>query len=505
MIAEMAPLFLAAVFLLAALTKLAHPERARASIVAFGVPRAAGPLTGLLIAAELAIAAALLPGESRLGAAFGAMSLLMILTVAVAANLARGRTPECHCFGPLSRGPVGSRTLARNGLLISLAAYVAAGSHRPGWFAGLALACVATWAVLGPLRSRIAARAAAPAFALADATGRPRTLAELIGRGHPVVLVFSQPGCGACQAILQDLEDLAVASADRLTLARVSQAGGSAAGHVDGGRSGYLTLADPGGAVAAAYGVTATPSAALIAPDGRRAGPLALGAAEIAELISSESAAREQPRLQRRAAIARAGRGAAALGGLPLIAAACGSSRSSSTAASSSTTSGRPAALRIGDTYICHDAYALCTNAPCVPSPHDPDTVICHCEIKTGYSVGLYPCSKRAPHGTRLRSEFSTALVTPTTRAMTCGADVPWANCVDSPCERDPGDPGKARCQCPVVKKGPSFTFGGDCSTDTCGKTVWSGAHTTLGGPKVAAALKRLGQPLVAPKSCPKA
>jgi hypothetical protein len=279
---------------------------------------------------------------------------------------------------------------------------------------------------------------------------------------------------------------------------------------MDAGQSSYLTLVDPDGAVGSAYGVTTTPSAALIAPDGRRAGPLALGAGEIGELISAEAAATEQPRFARRAMIARAGRGAVALGGLPLIAAACGSTKSSSrtgtaSTTSTSTTSGRPAALRVGDAYLCHDTYALCTNAPCVPSPHDPDTVICHCEVKSGYSVGLYSCSKRAPHGSRLHSTFSTALVTGATRAMTCGADVPWANCVDSPCELDPGNPDKAHCQCPVVKKGPSFTFGGDCNTGMCGKTVWSGAHTTLGGKQVAAAMKGLGQPIVLPASCPKA
>jgi uncharacterized membrane protein YphA (DoxX/SURF4 family) len=102
---ELAPLCLAAVFVVAALTKLADPARTRASLVGFGVPRAAWPLTGVLIASELAIAAALVPGASRFAAAVGALTLLTILTIAVGANLARGRAPEFHCFGRLSRGP----------------------------------------------------------------------------------------------------------------------------------------------------------------------------------------------------------------------------------------------------------------------------------------------------------------------------------------------------------------------------------------------------------------
>ena len=63
--------------------------------------------------AELAIAVALVPGASRLAAAIGPVTLLAILTVAVAANLARGNTPAYHCFGGLSRGAIGSSTLAR--------------------------------------------------------------------------------------------------------------------------------------------------------------------------------------------------------------------------------------------------------------------------------------------------------------------------------------------------------------------------------------------------------
>jgi uncharacterized membrane protein YphA (DoxX/SURF4 family) len=510
LIAELASLCLAAVFLVGALTKLADPERSRASILAFGVPRAAAPLTGVLIGSELAIAVALIPHVSRLAAAAGALTLLTILTVAVAANVTRGQSPECHCFGRLSHGPIGWSTLARNGLLISLAGYVAAGRDQPGWFAGLAVVCLAAWVTLGPLRTRTGRRGAAPDFALAAVTGEPWTLDRMVSQGRPVVLVFSQPGCGACQVLMGDLEDWSVRLSDQVTLAVVSPLDRSGVGHPDPGQPTLLTLVDPGAAAASVYGVTATPSAVLIGRDGRRAGPLALGAGEITELINAHTAPAEQPRFARRTVIARAARGAAAFGGLPLIAAACGSSKSgsrtgSSSTAASTTSSSRPTALRVGDAYICRDKYALCTNAACTPSPHDPNTVICDCVVETGYSVGLKPCPSRVPDGTRLHSAFSTALATSGIRAMTCGAAAPWANCLDSPCELDPKNPNKARCQCSLVKTGPSFTFGGDCKPDTCETTVWSGAHNNVGGSEVAAALKRLGQPLVIPPPCPKA
>jgi hypothetical protein len=275
-------------------------------------------------------------------------------------------------------------------------------------------------------------------------------------------------------------------------------------------RAGYPVLADPDGTVAMAYGVTATPSAVLIESNGRIGSVLTRGTAEIERLVTARFEQDDRQRFARRALLVRAARGATTLGAFPLLAAACGSSSSSSsTAASTSSTTAatpaRPRALRVGSAHICQQKYALCTNASCRPDPHNPKIVICDCVVEDGYSVGLTSCPKRAPHGTTLYSTFSTALVSGNVRAMTCGAAVPWANCVDAPCELDPNDRTKATCQCPVVTTGPSFTLGGDCNTGTCGKTVWSGAHTNLGGPQVAAAMKRLGQPLATPKPCPKA
>jgi hypothetical protein len=239
------------------------------------------------------------------------------------------------------------------------------------------------------------------------------------------------------------------------------------------------------------------------------ASAVASGGAEISQLITARFGD-DQSRLGRRAVILQAARGAATLGAFPLVAAACGSSKSSaganpSTPSTTTTTaSGHPTSVKVGSAYICQQEYALCTNAACKPSPHDPNTVICDCVVEHGYSVGLKPCPHRAPHGNILYSTFSTALVTSQIRALTCAADVPWANCVDAICQLDPKHPSKATCQCPLVKKGPSFTLGGNCDAASCGKTIWSGAASTLGGPQVAAAMKRLGQPLVSPAPCPK-
>lgn len=515
MTVEVARIGVAAALMVAALGKLADPKASRESIAAFGVAAGVGGAVGwALIGAELVIAAALLFGPLLFGpsydwAAIAALVLLAIMSGTAAVNLIRGRTPECHCFGRLSRGPIGSSTLARNGMLAAAAGYVAISGRQPAPLIGLAALCGAAWLVLTASQRRVRARAVAADFSLNDSTGTTWTLKRLLGEHRPVLLVFSQTGCAACQALLGDLQDWHVRLSDRLTLAVVNDSPLAGGGRPAPERTGYPVLVDPIAATASAYDVDATPSAVLIEANGRLAAPMARGGDEIDSLVTARFGEDDLPRLARRAAILRAARGATALGAFPLLAAACGSSQSSSTTTSAtqatSTTAGRPRSLRAGATYICQQRYALCTNAPCRPSPHDPNTVICDCVVKEGYSVGLTPCARRAPRGTTLYSTFSTALVISGVRAMTCPADIPWANCVDYPCKLDPTNPDKATCACQLVRKGPSFTFGGDCNTRTCGKTIWSGAHTNLGGPAVAAAMKRVGQPLTTPTPCPKA
>jgi peroxiredoxin len=503
LIVELARVALAGVLVVAALGKLTDGEASRESIVAFGAPaRAAGALGWALLATELTIALALLLDPSVGFGAAAALTLLALVSVAVAANLIRGRAPVCNCFGPFSRETIGWSTLARNGLLASVAAYIAWGGREAELFAGIALLCGLAWVALGPVQfGTQRSEAAAPGFALGDAAGKTWTLRELLAAGHPVLLVFSHPACGACRALLSDLEDWHARLRYRVTVAVVDHA-------TEAEPAEYPVLLDPDGEVASAYRVTATPSAALIESTGRMASAVARGASEIEALIAGRFEQDDLPRFARRALIVRGARRATTLGAFPLLAAACGSSSSSSStrssASSTATTATRPAALHVGSAYICQQKYALCTNAPCRPDPHNSKVVICDCVVKGGYSVGLTPCRQRAAHGSTLYSTFSTALVTGGVRAMTCGAHIPWANCVDAICELDPKDAAKATCQCPLVKTGPSFTFGGDCDTGTCGKTVWSGAHTTLGGPQVAAALKRLGQPLATPQPCPK-
>ncbi|MGE0394851.1 MAG: MauE/DoxX family redox-associated membrane protein, partial [Vicinamibacterales bacterium] len=63
----------------------------------------------------------------------------------------------------------------------------------------------------------------APDFALPDLAGTTHTLAGLVARGKPVVLVFSSPGCESCQALVPKLPAQVTTYGDRLTLVLVSR------------------------------------------------------------------------------------------------------------------------------------------------------------------------------------------------------------------------------------------------------------------------------------------
>jgi Methylamine utilisation protein MauE len=122
-----ARLALAAVFALAAVTKLrafdefigvVHNYRVLPDVlvrpVAYGLP----PL-------EAAIAIGLLTAPTRTPAAIGAAALLVAFSLAMAANLLRGRVEiDCGCFASALKQRIGWSLVARNLVLIGLALLV---------------------------------------------------------------------------------------------------------------------------------------------------------------------------------------------------------------------------------------------------------------------------------------------------------------------------------------------------------------------------------------------
>jgi peroxiredoxin/uncharacterized membrane protein YphA (DoxX/SURF4 family) len=339
-----ARLVLGAVFALAGVAKLADLEGSRRAIIDFGLPPAiAAPLGLVLPLAELSVAATLLPASTAWWGALGALALLSVFVVGIAYNLARGRKPECHCFGQIHSSPAGWKTLARNGGLAAVAGFIlwagyeggGAGPSALSWVGALSTAqlvgllggllvlslLAGQWWFLvhllgqnGRLLVRLEAveaslgtggsvapsengthvhqaeglpvGSAAPDFNLSGLHGETLTLEALRAPGKPLMALFTDPGCGPCNALLPEVGRWQEEHDQKLTLTLISR------GEVkenktkaqEHGLKNVLVQKD--WEVSESYEVGGTPSAVLISPDGNIASPVAGGAEGIRGLLS---------------------------------------------------------------------------------------------------------------------------------------------------------------------------------------------------------------------------
>jgi methylamine dehydrogenase accessory protein MauD len=337
-----ARLLLAAVFVVAALGKLTDRAGSRQAIIDFGVPAVLANLVGILLPmAELAIAAALIPVSTAWWGTMGALALLLLFVAGIAVNLARGRKPNCHCFGQLHSAPVGWKTLARNGVLAALATFVVwqgwqgnVGPSPVGWLgilsatqllilavgtAVLGLLAGQWWFLLhllrqnGRLLTRIEALEGsfeaggaapspngvppqvpeglpvgdeAPDFALKDLYGETLTLQSLRTPAKPVLLLFTDPNCGPCNALLPEVGRWQAEHVEKLTVSLISR-GDLGENRTKASEHGLQhVLLQEDWEVSEAYRVNGTPSTVLIGPEGKVASPVAGGAEGIRGLLS---------------------------------------------------------------------------------------------------------------------------------------------------------------------------------------------------------------------------
>lgn len=108
----------AAVFLLAAVTKLARPGAWRAQSGDLGVPWAVAVVVPYV---EAIIGALLLVQFHREVVAWCAVGVLTAFTVLLVVRLAQGQRPPCACFGSWSAKPIGVSSVVRNVVFIGLA------------------------------------------------------------------------------------------------------------------------------------------------------------------------------------------------------------------------------------------------------------------------------------------------------------------------------------------------------------------------------------------------
>ncbi len=342
-----ARLLLAIVFVVAGLAKLADRTGTRKAIVDFGVPAPlATPLALCLPFLELGVAIALLFAGSAWWGALGALALLLLFIAAIVYNLARGRRPDCHCFGQLHSEPVGWQTLIRNGILAAIAVFVTWQARtNPGWSAfgwlgtlsvagrlavaaGAVLVAVLVvqwwllmqmlqqngrllvrlgavehqlgidgWAVLDAQQAGRPLGASAPGFALPSLDGGIVTLSALCSRGKPVILIFTDPSCGPCLTLLPEIGRWQREHVRQLTIAVISRGSleDNRSKRVEHGLTNVLLQQDF--EVYNAYQGRGTPSAIIIQPDGTIGSLMAAGPAAIRALLTRTVGKRSAPAL----------------------------------------------------------------------------------------------------------------------------------------------------------------------------------------------------------------
>ncbi len=346
-----ARIVLAVTFLVSSIGKFLDLKGSRQAMRDFGLPKSlAGSAAIGLPIVELLTALLLIPTSTAWWGAILSFLLLAAFVGGIAYNMAHGRAPDCHCFGQIHSEPAGPRTLIRNGLLGLVALFIilfgtdrwsfsydSAGASLLGWMGDLStfeiiatllfIALIAAVVIIGYIlvhllgqNGRVLLRldsieasqqngvapgiAAAPAAAAAPAPGLPvgtiapafkleglfgetQTLDAIRANGLPTMVIFTDPTCGPCNALLPDVGKWQRETIGKLNIAVITSGSpeDNKAKVSEHGISNVLIQQNR--AVANDYQAIGTPSAVLIDRTGKIASPISGGGEAIRQLLAS--------------------------------------------------------------------------------------------------------------------------------------------------------------------------------------------------------------------------
>ncbi len=326
-------LLLCGVFLIAGLSKLKDRAGSRQSLIDFGLPELlARPFALLLPIAEVAVAIGLLPASFAWISATATLALLILFILAIAVALARGRKPDCHCFGQIHSEPIGWGLAGRDAALAAVAAVIIYdGPRQPSFltwisasvpffggpvFFGIFLIVLAVLILqslaifqlmqqggrvllrLDALEKGIGNKEQpppqglpigdpAPEFELPDLEGASVSLRQLVSGGKPVLMLFINPGCRPCTALLSEAAAWQRDAATQFKLAVISQrtADENRANAEKHAIQTFLLQRDQ--ETSGQYAAPGTPSAVLVRADGVIGSAVATGSEAIRSLVSS--------------------------------------------------------------------------------------------------------------------------------------------------------------------------------------------------------------------------
>jgi thiol-disulfide isomerase/thioredoxin/uncharacterized membrane protein YphA (DoxX/SURF4 family) len=333
-------LSLAAVFVLAAGTKLADMAGTRRAVVSFGVPAWIAIRFGwLLPLLELAAAALLIPGRTAWLGGWAALALLAGFSVGIAVNLSRGNAPDCHCFGQLHSEPISRWTLARNGLLAAVSLVVISTgrlNRDPTAFNSLSQVSAAHWVELGAgtlivlllaallwmvarlmrqneqvlirlkmieadvragapavtvpvaedIQEGLPPGSSAPEFAVTDLAGATVTFDALCGLGKMLFVLFVDPNCIPCNSLMPRIAQWQHDLSDTLEVIVISS-GSVEANRRKAAEHGVTGVyIQDGRLVEGLYQISGTPAAVLLSSDRIVGSPVATGPEAIEALLN---------------------------------------------------------------------------------------------------------------------------------------------------------------------------------------------------------------------------
>jgi len=117
--------------------KLADPDGSRRAFEGFGVTGGLAKIGPVLLSViEIALAVLLIFPQTSWYGAIGALVLLLLFIAQMAYQLAKGNSPDCHCFGQVYSAPVSTISIVRN-VVFAIPAAVLAARGQTGQGAGI--------------------------------------------------------------------------------------------------------------------------------------------------------------------------------------------------------------------------------------------------------------------------------------------------------------------------------------------------------------------------------
>ncbi|MGD9712677.1 MAG: redoxin domain-containing protein [Thermomicrobiales bacterium] len=186
------------------------------------------------------------------------------------------------------------RVLLRLDALEASMENVGSGVAMPAAAAGLAAPAAVTAAPTAP-PAGLPVGAKAPAFKLEGIYGETMTLDALRAQGKPVMLLFTDPGCGPCNALLPEISKWQKEHAAVLTIGLISSGTADANRNKAAEHGIAQVLLQNQREVSSQFKAHGTPSAVMVTKDGVIDSPVAAGSAAIRQLVASRTGGTAAP------------------------------------------------------------------------------------------------------------------------------------------------------------------------------------------------------------------